>query len=175
MEWEAGVSRRKLLYPEGINNVVLPCSRENYTRCPMINHNGKEFTKRIRAGKQQAKTFSHYLPKWHSYFLELEIKSMMRWTFYIIPNRQRSFFSKNLYLWELYRNTNLNQQIRKTQSSMQQRMIHSARKWEGSTIHALKRKCGKCLCWTSDGLCWSPGPLTCVWSCCPSSQLSLRN
>ena len=29
MEWEVGISRCKLLYMEGINNKVLPYSREN--------------------------------------------------------------------------------------------------------------------------------------------------
>ena len=43
MEWEAGVSRCKLLYREWINNKVLLYSRGNYTQYPMINHNGKEY------------------------------------------------------------------------------------------------------------------------------------
>ena len=42
MEWEAGVSRFKLLCIEWINNKVLLYSTENYIQCPMINHNGKE-------------------------------------------------------------------------------------------------------------------------------------
>ena len=40
MEWEAGVSRCKLLYIEWINNKVL-YSTEKYIQYPMINHNGK--------------------------------------------------------------------------------------------------------------------------------------
>ena len=43
MEWEAGVSRCKLLYIEWINNKVLLYSTGNYIQCPMINHNGKEY------------------------------------------------------------------------------------------------------------------------------------
>ena len=46
MEWEAGVSRCKLLYVEWINNKVLLCSTENYIQYPMINHNGKEYFKK---------------------------------------------------------------------------------------------------------------------------------
>ena len=43
MEWEVGVSRRKLLYTEWINNKVLLYSTGNYIQYPMINHNGKEY------------------------------------------------------------------------------------------------------------------------------------
>ena len=46
MEWEAGVSRCKLLYIEWMNNEVLLYSTENYIQYPMINHNGKEYKKR---------------------------------------------------------------------------------------------------------------------------------
>ena len=46
MEWEFGVSRRKLLYIEWINNKVLLYSTENYIQYPMINHNGKEYIKK---------------------------------------------------------------------------------------------------------------------------------
>ena len=46
MEWEAGVSRCKLLYMEWINNKLLQYSTGNYIQCPMINHNGKEYFKR---------------------------------------------------------------------------------------------------------------------------------
>ena len=28
-----------------VNDMVLLCSTENYTQCPMINHNGKEYIK----------------------------------------------------------------------------------------------------------------------------------
>ena len=45
MEWELGVSRRKLLYTEWINNKVLLYSTENYIQYPMINNNGKEYKK----------------------------------------------------------------------------------------------------------------------------------
>ena len=45
MEWEAGVSRCKLSYIAWISNKVLPCSTENYTQYPVINHNGKEYKK----------------------------------------------------------------------------------------------------------------------------------
>ena len=47
MEWEAGFSRCKLLYTEWINNKVLLYSTENYTQYPVINHNGKEYRKRM--------------------------------------------------------------------------------------------------------------------------------
>ena len=43
MEWEVGVSGCKLLYMEGINNKALLYSTENYTQCPVVNHNGKEY------------------------------------------------------------------------------------------------------------------------------------
>ena len=42
MEWEAGVSRCKLLYIEWMNKVLL-YSTKNYSQYPMINHNGKEY------------------------------------------------------------------------------------------------------------------------------------
>ena len=41
------VSRCKLLYIEWINNKVLLYSSENYIQYPMINHNGKEYKKRM--------------------------------------------------------------------------------------------------------------------------------
>ena len=58
MDWEAGVSRCRLLFMEWINNEVLPYSTENHVqyptrkqlysnkdekKYPMINHNGKEY------------------------------------------------------------------------------------------------------------------------------------
>ena len=46
MKWEVGVSRRKLLYMERINTILL-CSKENYIQCPMLNHNGKNIEKTI--------------------------------------------------------------------------------------------------------------------------------
>ena len=45
MEWEVGVSRRKLLNTEWINNKVLLYSTGNYIQYPGINHNGKESEK----------------------------------------------------------------------------------------------------------------------------------
>ena len=42
MKWLVGVSRWKLSYMEGINKALL-YSTENYIRCPLINHNGKEY------------------------------------------------------------------------------------------------------------------------------------
>ena len=42
MEWEAGDSRRKLLYIEWINKVLL-CSTENYIQYAVINHNAIYF------------------------------------------------------------------------------------------------------------------------------------
>ena len=47
MEWEFGISRCKLLYTEWINNKVLLYSTGSYTQYPVVNHNGKEFEKRI--------------------------------------------------------------------------------------------------------------------------------
>ena len=41
MDWEFGVSRRKLLYIEWINNKVLLYSTGNYIQYPVINQNGK--------------------------------------------------------------------------------------------------------------------------------------
>ena len=46
VEWEAGISRRKLLYREWINNKVLLCSTANYIQYPTVNHNGKEYFKK---------------------------------------------------------------------------------------------------------------------------------
>ena len=43
MEWEAGVSRCKLVYIEWINNKVLLYSTVNYMQYPVINHDGKEY------------------------------------------------------------------------------------------------------------------------------------
>ena len=47
MEWEVGVSRCKILYIEWINNKALLYTTENYIQYPMINHNRKEFKKRL--------------------------------------------------------------------------------------------------------------------------------
>ena len=41
MDWEFGISKRKLLYREQINNKVLLYSTVNYIQYPVINHNGK--------------------------------------------------------------------------------------------------------------------------------------
>ena len=45
--WESGISRCKLLYIEWINNKVLLYSTGNYIQSPGINHNGKEYFKRL--------------------------------------------------------------------------------------------------------------------------------
>ena len=45
IEWEVGVSRRKLIYIGWINNKVLLYSTGNYIQYPMISHNGKEYKK----------------------------------------------------------------------------------------------------------------------------------
>ena len=45
MDWELGISRRKLRHIEWINNKVLLYSTENYIQYPGINHNGKEYKK----------------------------------------------------------------------------------------------------------------------------------
>ena len=47
MEWEAGVSRCKLLYRERINSKVLLCSTGNCIQYPVINHNGKDYFKKM--------------------------------------------------------------------------------------------------------------------------------
>ena len=44
-DWEAGISRCKLLYIEWINNKVLLYSTGKYIQYPLINHNGKEYKK----------------------------------------------------------------------------------------------------------------------------------
>ena len=45
MEWEFGVSRSELLCAEWINKVLL-YSTGNYIHYPVINHNGKQFSKK---------------------------------------------------------------------------------------------------------------------------------
>ena len=45
LDWVFGISRRKLLYMEWINNKILLYSIENYIQYPIINHNGKEYEK----------------------------------------------------------------------------------------------------------------------------------
>ena len=47
MDWEFGVSRCKLLYIGWINNKVLLYSIRNYIQYPVINHNGKEYEKKM--------------------------------------------------------------------------------------------------------------------------------
>ena len=47
MGWEFGLGRCKLLYLEWINNKALMYSTGNYTQYPVINHNGKEYKKRM--------------------------------------------------------------------------------------------------------------------------------
>ena len=47
MHWECGVGRCKLLRLEWINNKVLLYSTGNYIQSLGINHNGKEFLKRM--------------------------------------------------------------------------------------------------------------------------------
>ena len=49
LDWEFGTSRYKLLYIVWINNKVLLYSTRNYTQYPIINHNGKEFFRRLKA------------------------------------------------------------------------------------------------------------------------------
>ena len=44
-DWEAGISRCKLVYIGWINNKVLLYSTGNYIQYPVINHNGKEYEK----------------------------------------------------------------------------------------------------------------------------------
>ena len=46
MEWEVGISRKKLLYIEWINNQALLYSTTNYIQYPMRNHNGKRIFKK---------------------------------------------------------------------------------------------------------------------------------
>ena len=47
MDWEFGVSRCKLLHLEWIDNKVLLYSTGNYIQFPGINHNAKEYKKRM--------------------------------------------------------------------------------------------------------------------------------
>ena len=47
MECEFGISRCKLVYIEWIKNKVLLYSTGNYIQYPVINHNGKEYKKRM--------------------------------------------------------------------------------------------------------------------------------
>ena len=47
MERAVGISRCELLYIEWINNKVLLYSTENYIQYSVINHNGKEYKKRM--------------------------------------------------------------------------------------------------------------------------------
>ena len=46
-DWEFGISRCKLSYREWINNKVLLYNTGNYIQYPVINHNGKEYEKRM--------------------------------------------------------------------------------------------------------------------------------
>ena len=46
-DWEFGISRCKLVYLGWINNKVLLYSTGSYIQYPVINHNGKEYEKRI--------------------------------------------------------------------------------------------------------------------------------
>lgn len=46
-DWEAGVSRCKPLYVEGINNEVPLYSTQNYIQCPMINQTERGIFKRV--------------------------------------------------------------------------------------------------------------------------------
>ena len=45
VDWEFGISRCKLLYIEWIKSEVLVYSTENCIQYPVINHNGKEYTR----------------------------------------------------------------------------------------------------------------------------------
>ena len=47
MDWDFEVGRCKLLHLEWINNKVLMYSTGNYIQYPVINHNGKEYKKRM--------------------------------------------------------------------------------------------------------------------------------
>ena len=43
MEWEAGVSRCKLLYIEWINNRIQPYDTGDHIQYAVIKHNGKQY------------------------------------------------------------------------------------------------------------------------------------
>ena len=47
LDWEFGVGRCKLLHLECINSRVLMYHTGNYIQYPVINHNGKEYLKRM--------------------------------------------------------------------------------------------------------------------------------
>ena len=61
MEWEVGVSRCKLSYIEWINKVLL-YSTGNYIQYPVINHNGKEYLKRMYGASLVAQWLRICLP-----------------------------------------------------------------------------------------------------------------
>ena len=47
IKWEMGISRRKLLYREWVNNKVLLYSTRNYIQYPVINPSGREYKKNV--------------------------------------------------------------------------------------------------------------------------------
>ena len=47
MDWEFGVSRYKLSYRECRDNKVLLYTTGNYAQYPVIDHNGKEYEKKM--------------------------------------------------------------------------------------------------------------------------------
>ena len=47
MDWEVEVSRCKLLHLERVNNKVLLCRIGNYIQSPGLDHDGKEYLKRM--------------------------------------------------------------------------------------------------------------------------------
>ena len=47
MDWEFGISRRKLLYTEQLNNEVLLYGTEHCIQYPVINNNGKNMEKNV--------------------------------------------------------------------------------------------------------------------------------
>ena len=49
MDWESGISGSKLLYREWIKSKILLYSSGNYIQYNVINHNGKEYRKRMYA------------------------------------------------------------------------------------------------------------------------------
>ena len=47
IDWKFGISRCKILHIGWINNKVLLCSTGNYIQYAVVNHNGKEYEKKV--------------------------------------------------------------------------------------------------------------------------------
>ena len=63
-DWETGVSGYKLFHLEWTSNEVLLYSRGNYIQSPRIDHDGKEYKKRIYIYMYMYLT--HFARNWHN-------------------------------------------------------------------------------------------------------------